>query len=169
MLSLDDAHWSELQHAYGSAADMPALLHQLERDPSSEPSAEPWFSLWSALAHQGDVYPASFAAVPHIVRLIRLAPFDSRSAYFHFVSWIEICRQRNAVDVPADLLSDYQQALAAIPALVCEAAAYQWNHDFQRCALSALAVAKGDTELGAAIQELEADVLPDFFEWFQSR
>jgi len=53
MLSLDSDRWSELQHAYGDASNIPALLVQLIDLPSATGDAEPWFSLWSALAHQG--------------------------------------------------------------------------------------------------------------------
>lgn len=62
MLSLDSPRWGELEHAYGSAVDVPALLGALRDFPKSEGQREPWFSIWSALAHQGDVYSASFAA-----------------------------------------------------------------------------------------------------------
>ena len=57
MLSLDDTQWAELSHAYGRASDIPALLRQLYALPHASGQEEPWFSLWSALAHQGDVYP----------------------------------------------------------------------------------------------------------------
>lgn len=52
--------WSQLSHAYGSAEDIPALLDRI----ASEPNAERWSNLWSALCHQGSVYSASFAALP---------------------------------------------------------------------------------------------------------
>jgi hypothetical protein len=81
MLSLDSPHWRELQHAYGSAADIPPLLRALESLPPSAGREEPWFTLWSALAHQGDVYSASFAAVPHVIRALSIA-----SARAHFRS-----------------------------------------------------------------------------------
>ncbi|MFD6878556.1 MULTISPECIES: hypothetical protein [unclassified Streptomyces] len=52
--------WSQLSHAYGSAEKIPTLLDRI----ASEPDAELWSSLWSALCHQGSVYSASFAALP---------------------------------------------------------------------------------------------------------
>jgi hypothetical protein len=52
--------WAALRHAYGSAADVPALLDQLTPDPK----ASVWGELWSRLCHQGTVYSASFAALP---------------------------------------------------------------------------------------------------------
>jgi len=53
---IDWSYWNG-----GSAADVPALLVALLAFPKSEGQREPWFSIWSALAHQGDVYSASFA------------------------------------------------------------------------------------------------------------
>ncbi|WP_432059657.1 hypothetical protein [Streptomyces sp. S1] len=63
--------WSRLSHAYGSAEDIPALLARVE----AEPAPEAWTDLWSALCHQGSVYPASFAALP---RLAGAAGSDDR-------------------------------------------------------------------------------------------
>ena len=53
MLSLESHRWAELEHAYGSARDIPALLLLLRGLPAANGKAEPWFSLWSALAQQG--------------------------------------------------------------------------------------------------------------------
>jgi hypothetical protein len=52
--------WRSLRHAYGSAADVPALLDRLT--PRAE--AGVWGELWSRICHQGTVYSASFAALP---------------------------------------------------------------------------------------------------------
>ncbi|MFQ6146851.1 hypothetical protein ACLMNJ_27895 [Streptomyces seoulensis] len=57
--------WSQLSHAYGSAEDLPVLLKEI----ASEPSLERWNDLWSALCHQGSVYPASFAALPWLTEV----------------------------------------------------------------------------------------------------
>jgi hypothetical protein len=103
MLALDSPRWSELEHAYGPAVDIPDLLRALDDLPRSDGESEPWFSLWSALAHQGDVYSASFAAVPHVVRVLSTAPDRADGVYFDFPAWIEICRQRRGVHMPFDL------------------------------------------------------------------
>ncbi|MEV7600510.1 hypothetical protein AB0O91_24375 [Kitasatospora sp. NPDC089797] len=57
-------NWSQLSHAYGPADDIPALLERI----TAERKAELWSELWSALCHQGSVYPASFAALPWLAR-----------------------------------------------------------------------------------------------------
>jgi hypothetical protein len=74
VLRLEDPIWSELRHAYGTAENIPPLLSQLSDLPTDEADAEPWFTLWSSLAHQGEVYPASYAAVPHVVSVLASAP-----------------------------------------------------------------------------------------------
>ncbi|MFI7299341.1 hypothetical protein [Streptomyces sp. NPDC050121] len=53
--------WSQLRHAYGPADDIPGLFARLEGGPGDR---EIWHALWSSLCHQGDVYGASFAALP---------------------------------------------------------------------------------------------------------
>ena len=100
MLSLENLRWSELQQAYGSAANIPGLLAQLRDLPDASGDSEPWFSLWSALAHQGDVYSASFAAVPHVVAVIASSALAVDAVYFQFPAWVEICRKKTGTEIP---------------------------------------------------------------------
>lgn len=154
MLRLDSPRWAELQHAYGNASDIPELLRQLQYLPRSEAYGEIWFALWSALAHQGDVYPASFAAVPHIIALLAASPNEAGSAFFHFPAWVEICRQTNGVEVPDDLRAAYFDALECLPKLVALAATSHGDEEMCRGALAAIAASKGHTSLAQAIIEL---------------
>lgn len=169
MLSLDDPRWSDLQHAYGTAADIPALLKQLADLPSSEKNKEPWFSIWSALAHQGDVYSASFAAVPHVIDALASAPLRADFSYFGFPAWVEVCRVKNEVSVPEYLAPVYFESLSRLPALVAAAASRQWDEGFLRCALSAVAAAKGQPAIAEAVLELSPEVAGEFMEWFYER
>jgi hypothetical protein len=169
MLSLESPDWVQLTHAYGSAGDIPDLLRQLETLPDSEGNKEPWFSIWSALAHQGDVYSASFAAVPHIVRVLSTAPELATFSFLQFPAWVEICRHRNNIEVPPALLPAYSEALGQLPALVGAAAARPWDEGFLRCALSAIAAAKGFPAVAEAALELEPEVAKEFMEWFWKR
>jgi len=77
-LPLNSPIWSELDHAYGKAEDIPELLRELaEKSGFDDPNCEPMFTLWSSLCHQGDVYSASFAAFPHLVDIAsNKAPSD---------------------------------------------------------------------------------------------
>jgi len=168
-MNLDSPKWSELKHAYGSASDIPDLLRQLEAMPSSDGRKEPWFSIWSSLAHQGDVYTATFAAVPHIVRILSQAPTKADFSYFGFPAWVEVCRQKNSVPIPKELETDYFAALKLLPSLVASAAEREWDEIFLACALSAIAAAKGFGSVAEAVQELRPKVAEEFMEWFINR
>ncbi|WP_020522384.1 hypothetical protein [Catelliglobosispora koreensis] len=64
LADLDLIDWSELEHAYGEAADVPDLLRSLDGDP------EAFGDLLGALCHQGHRYSASAAAVPFLAGLV---------------------------------------------------------------------------------------------------
>jgi hypothetical protein len=169
VLALEDYRWRELKHAYGAAGDMPRLLQQLQQLPSAGGDAEPWFTLWSALAHQGDVYPASFAAVPHVVRALASAPERADPAYFQFPAWVEICRAKNNIEVPEDLRAAYYESLAQLPSLVGKAATRPWDTGFLSCALAAIAAAKGQPKVAEAALELTPEVAREFLEWLLTK
>jgi hypothetical protein len=171
MLELNSKRWRELSHAYGSAGDIPALLSSLKADSSSIGNEEPWFSLWSSLAHQGDVYTATFAAVPHIVSILSSDPIHATFSFFQFPTWVEICRQRNGIEIPADLKQAYQASIALLPECVAKASSRNWDASSGglACALAAVAIGCADSKLAAAVLELTPDVLIDFEAWFESR
>lgn len=168
-LPLDSSRWAELEHAYGHASDIPALLGKLDSLPSAVGNQEPWFSLWSALAHQNDVYTASFAVVPHVVRALATSPLSADSTYFQFPAVVEAWRQEKQVPIPVDLQVAYSAALAALPGLVAQASAREWDGDFLACALAAIAAAKGFGKVAAAVLEMTPEVADEFTEWFFSR
>lgn len=166
MLPLDSPRWSELTHAYGTAEDLPELLRQMKDLPRSHGEEEPWFSLWSSLAHQGDVYSASFAAVPHVIEALARDPLNADSTYFQFPAWVEICRAKQNVTIPADLRDDYFTALARIPQLVAACAAKDWDSEFARVTLASIAATKGQPMAAEAILELSPEVAESFLDWF---
>jgi hypothetical protein len=169
VLSLENRRWLELKHAYGAAGDIPPLLKQLEQVPSAKDDAEPWFTLWSSLAHQGDVYSASFAAVPYVIKALASAPTKADHSYFQFPAWVEICRSKNNVDIPHDLRSAYFESLAQLPSLVAQASTRSWDPSFLACALAAVAAAKGQPGVAEAALELTPEVAQEFLAWFFER
>jgi hypothetical protein len=169
MLELDDPRWAELHHAYGVASDIPELLRQLENGAPSVGRSEPWFTLWSSLAHQGDVYPASFAAVPHVISVLASAPATSDISFFHFPAWVEICRQRNQIPVPEFLSADYFGSLRQLPSLIAAASSRNWDADYLACVLAALAAAKGHGVIAEAVLELNIENAETFLGWLRER
>ncbi|WP_382304483.1 hypothetical protein [Herbiconiux sp. UC225_62] len=168
-LALDSPRWSELEHAYGNAADVPDLLRQLGLAPSRSDNDEPWFTLWSSLAHQDDVYSASFAAVPHVINVMARSPDRVTAPFFNFPAWVEICRVRSDTPIPDDLRGMYFDALHRLPELAAEASKAQWDRGFLTCALAAIAAAKGDAEMAEAVLELSEDGPAAFLEWHYAR
>jgi len=167
VLSLESERWSELQHAYGGAKDIPALLKQLHGLPASDGEAEPWFFLWSALAHQGDVYSASFAAVPHVVAALATAPSKAGESFFQFPAWVEICRAKNQVEVPPDLQGAYFESLAQLPGLAAQALGGNREAGFLACALSAIAASQGQHAIAEAVLEVSSpEVASQFLDWY---
>jgi hypothetical protein len=170
MLSLDSARWADLRTAYGDAVDVPDMLRELESVPNSEDwRDEPWFSIWSALAHQGNVYSASFAAVPHVVRILAAAPDRAGFDYFAFPTVVEICRQRTAEPIPEDLREPYMASLAKLPSLAAAAADRPWDAPMLQSVLGAIAVAKGPVEVAEAAAELTPEIARDFLIWLAER
>ena len=65
---LDSIRWAELEHAYGSAEDVPGLLRELlDRDPAVR-SKTIW-TLYGNVFHQGTRYPATAYVVPFLIEL----------------------------------------------------------------------------------------------------
>lgn len=117
MLSLEDPRWSTIDDAYGPALRVPGLLRDLEKlPPAKEMYAEPYRSLWSALCHQGDVYPASYAAVPHLLRIVEESGAKFEPNILRLVHSIIVGRaEGSAAPMPDDLKDAYEKALASVP------------------------------------------------------
>lgn len=166
MLDLASTRWGELTHAYGAAADIPALLQQLEADPRgphTDYRDEPWFSLWSSLCHQGDVSTASYAAVPHLLRIAATVSDLPTTNYFLLPTCIEIARLTNrGPAIPHDLAAAYQQALQQLHTLACQHAAAAWDEELSRTIAAALVVTKGHAKLAEVILELSPEAIAAF-------
>ena len=122
MLSLNSPEWSDLEHAYGPADDIPDLLRQL-RDfpPYEEHHTEPYFSLWSCLCHQGSIYSASFASVPHLVDACRDEPEIAHWSIAQLVVCIEIARLRLIMpEIFTQFETGYRYAIKELPDAITE-------------------------------------------------
>jgi hypothetical protein len=161
MLDLNSPLWKNLKHAYGSAADIPALLEQLKTaGPQKGFDTEPWFSLWSALCHQYDVYTASYAALPHILVIAGSRPPRQRLDHLLLASSIEAFRHLDdAPPMPLELQEAYDQAIKQAPRLILECLELDWQQEEdERILLGSLAVMQGHPQLGNAIFDLEMEI-----------
>jgi hypothetical protein len=162
MIPLEDARWAKLSHAYGSASDIPDLLRKLAENPmpAGDCETEPWFSLWSALCHQGHVYPASYAALPHIVAICLAAPSPIDFSFLQLPASIEAARAAGrGPAVPGDLAAAYGAGLYMLTDCVNAHRASDWDQAMLLSACAALAVAKGHCKVAEAILNLDDDVI----------
>ena len=115
MLSFDDPRWTQLTGGYRVLCDPRPLLQQLQAGTKTD---EAWHDLWEELHHQGDVGEASYAAVPHLVRIHRQRSLRDWNTYA-MVGIIELARgevvdaahnKRKNPEVPDWLKDDYFEA-----------------------------------------------------------
>jgi hypothetical protein len=111
LLSLDDKRWTELKGGYRIPFDPRPLFHRLE---SGTDIPRCWEELWQGLYHQGDVGEASYAAVPHLVRIYQNRGEIDWNTYA-IVSAIELARNvGNNPDVPSWLRQGYEDAITRL-------------------------------------------------------
>lgn len=106
-LDFNDPEWTRLLGGYRTPYDPRNALRMLEegRDTSTA-----WAELWTHLHHQGDVGEASYAAVPHLVRIHvarRLADWNT----YALIATIEEARQTGQnPKLPPNLRGAYEVA-----------------------------------------------------------
>jgi hypothetical protein len=107
MLALESERWNELEHAYGGAEDLPQLLRRLAAG-----DATVLDDLRGGVCHQGTVYSASFAMVPHLVRIASVtADPELRADLLILVGRVKASAiEPSDLDLEADLDAWYQAA-----------------------------------------------------------
>ncbi|MGW2846127.1 HEAT repeat domain-containing protein [Streptomyces sp. NPDC001108] len=66
---IDEVDWASMEHAYGPADDVPALLRGLaSADPARRETALD--GMYGAVHHQGDVYACTLASIPFLFELV---------------------------------------------------------------------------------------------------
>jgi len=158
VLTLNDPRWANLSTAYGSAVDLPNLLILAAEDfRPGHAEQSTWFALWSALCHQGDVYTASYAAVPHLVGLATAHLQRRHHDALHLAASIELSRlQGRGPAVPDDLSASYYQAVAVGRRLAERGVSAAWDRNSERVLLGSLAAFSGDIASALAILDPDA-------------
>ena len=139
MLSFDDKLWNELTGAYKTLFDPRPLLVNLE----TGQSGAMWPQLWDELYHQGDVGTASYASVPHFVRIYQKLGAINWNIYA-MVAMIELARdQRGNPEVPKVLEGDYFRAFQDLAEIGRSEVLLAEETDAIRAVLAVIAIAKG--------------------------
>lgn len=154
MLSLADERWPTLKAGYRVPIDVRPLLQQLESG-ADRPAS--WRTLWDELHHQGDVGEASFAAVPHLVRIHqKLGAVDWNT--YAMVATIELARSKGSnPDIPTWLRQGYGEAFEALARLGLGELGRAQDQQTVRSILSILALWKGARTYARLLIDLAED------------
>lgn len=160
MVDLESPRWQELLDAYGPATQVPALLGRLA---GGEKSSELEQTLYGALWHQGDVFTASYAAVPHIIRVAATMPTEERLKWLVLaVGIVATSVTPHAPAVPDDLGPDLRHAVSDAQVLVRDTLfAREWRRFEVRYWLGIVAVLQGASETGLSLFDLDAGMACD--------
>jgi hypothetical protein len=162
MLPLDDNRWSALAGGYRVPYDpRPALARLRHGDASA------WDELWQELHHQGDVGPASYAAVPHLVQIHRDRDEPDWQTCA-LIGTIELCRlQRHNPQLPDWLEAGYKAAWDSIIALACRDLPRTNDDTTVQSILGAVALAKGIRRVGEILIDFTADELEEMVKGYR--
>lgn len=157
MTTSQTVDWHLLRHSYGDADDIPSLLKKLEDFPAERDwQTEPWFSLWSALYHQGDIYSASIAAVPHIISVLSQAPSKATLGFYLLPTSIAIADNANPIDAPVAIRDGFSRALETLGAIAASELPFIIDEHVVIAAQAAVLVSHGDFRLAADLLAAEA-------------
>lgn len=86
---LRDVPWSELEHAYGRATGVPAMIDALS---SPDPEDREWAidALFASINHQGSVYSASKPAVPFLLALAARPDIEGRDGIVRLIAGLAV-------------------------------------------------------------------------------
>ena len=158
MLNLSDPRWSALQGGYRVAYDPRPALARLEQ---GRELAATWAELWQELYHQGDVGTASYAAVPHLVRVHRIRDVADWNTYA-LIGAVEQARSaaRNPAMLPW-LKDGYDQAWRELPAVAMRDLSRSEDRTLTQAALGVVATARGLRRAGELLLDFTEDELAE--------
>ncbi|MGN9838314.1 hypothetical protein ACTMTI_09370 [Nonomuraea sp. H19] len=146
---LHDVDWSSMQHAYGSADEVPALLSAL-CSTDAEDRHKALSRFYDAVHHQGDVYACTTASLPFLFELVGDAAALDRAAIVELLvsigsEAVQRCEYVGSVD--------YAEAAAAVRkrAEVFVGLASDADPRVRRAAIPGLGLFLDDADRAAAV------------------
>jgi hypothetical protein len=144
-MDLDDPKWSRLLGGYRVPYDPRKALLALERADETEGA---WKELWTELYHQGDVGEASYAAVPHLVRIHARRGKADWNTYALVAAIEEARRNGHNPGLPANLGDAYEAAWRELVKLgLCELEMAE-DPTLVTSIIGVIAIGKGQLTLG---------------------
>ncbi len=144
-IGFDDDRWTRLSGGYRIPYDPRRALRSLEQNENVEAA---WQELATELYHQGDVGEASYAAVPHLVRIHEHRGVPDWNTYA-LVAMIEEARQVGTnPDIPDYLHQSYQDAWRDLVRIGLHELETAKEPLLSWCIIAVIAIGKGQLTLG---------------------
>ena len=160
-MTLDDPKWKTLNGGYRTPYDASQMLRQIGEGTSVD---EAWEELWDELHHQGDVGEASYATVPHLVR-IQQSKSDADWNVYALLSTIEIGRHRKGnPPLPNWIAQSYHHAWSDLIEVAVRDLRNTNEPLAVRSILGALALAKQQVKLGMFISNTDESEIDELLE-----
>jgi hypothetical protein len=161
MINYDDEKWTELDGGYSELYNPVGALLKLENGNTAK---DVWEELWNELHHQGDIGMASYAAVPHLVRIHKNSQLLDWNLYA-LVSTIEIERHRKTnPPIPKWLESSYFEAWKSLLDLGLSDLKQTVDEKAIRSILGTIAIAKGLLKFGSLISYYDESEVSGYLE-----
>jgi hypothetical protein len=153
-LHLNDRRWTRLLGGYRVPYDPRRALLALERGTDVDNA---WDELWNELHHQGDIGEASFAAVPHLVRIHERRSVPDWNTYL-LAAIVELARDdpRNP-KLPADFRKSYEIAWTRLVEIGLRELKAAESETLVTSIIAVVAIAKGQRTLGRFAIEFTED------------
>ncbi len=155
-LSFDDLRWTTMLGGYRIPCDPRPVLIALERG-----DAAAWEDLWTDLHHQGDVGEASYAAVPHRVRIYRSAARPDWRTYSMVALIEDVRREPDNPPIPDFLKPAYDAAWKSLVEIGIEEVRDATDPLIVSSIIGVLAFAKGLKTLGRLAKSYTEDELQE--------
>ena len=164
MIKLDDPIWDTFVGGYRTPYNASPRLQELEN--GSGETGKIWEEFWNELHHQGDVDVASYAVVPHLVR-ISIARNLLDWNVFAMVATIEESRLfRKNPSIPKWLESDYYSAIKKLAEFGALNFSRGWPKELTQSFLAVGAFAKDSPNTGRMLIEFSDDEMKEVLEKF---
>ena len=160
MLPFDDPRWAVMLGGYRVPYDPRPALRMLEDGGDAKAV---WDELWNELHHQGDVDLASYAAVPHLLRI----HITNDLADWNTYSLMEVIEWRRGTGdnpaVPDWLIEGYEQAWQDVVEAALLDLLRSSEENLNRCALGVVAMSRGLRRAGHLIVDLSEEEIAEWY------
>ena len=147
MLDFSDKRWTEMEGGYGVKYDPRGALRRLEEGHTEDA----WEELWNELHHQGNIGVASYASVPHLVRIHAQRGIPDWNTYA-LIGTIEIERNNHSnPTIPDWLEGSYREAWEKLLEMALEELTRVDDETTITSILGIIALAKGHRNLGRVV------------------